>query len=324
MKQDVKLLIVNYHYIRYKIPDRGIHPIHPDDFRKQLRLIQNDNYEFISLKLLNDSIKNKNIKNLPERACLITFDDGLKESYEIGLKILDDMEIPAAFFISTDAVIHNKVNNVHKLHYIRSIIKANELLNDLEKNFHVNVSKIRENSQLIKKTFPYDGFEDATLKYILNFYISDNERQKMTEYFFNLIYSGSEAEFANNFYMNNEHINDLNNRNYLGTHTKSHLPLEHLNEEQIKYEISESLRDIKSIVKNNIFSISYPYGLRVSFNQSIYAICKELGLISGFTMYRGINTAEDILGNSFFLKRLDKNDVYGGKSEVQYRGLMID
>ena len=36
---------------------------------------------------------------LPKKSCLITFDDGLKESYENGLPILDDMGIPAAFFI---------------------------------------------------------------------------------------------------------------------------------------------------------------------------------------------------------------------------------
>ena len=44
------LLVVNYHYIRDKIPHAGIHPITPSFFKKQLELISANGYKFVSVE----------------------------------------------------------------------------------------------------------------------------------------------------------------------------------------------------------------------------------------------------------------------------------
>ena len=50
------LLVVNYHYIRDKIPHTGIHPITPSFFKKQLELISTNGYKFVSVDDINKAI----------------------------------------------------------------------------------------------------------------------------------------------------------------------------------------------------------------------------------------------------------------------------
>ena len=47
-------------------------------------------------------------------------------------------------------------------------------------------------------------------------------------------------------------------------------------------------------------------------------VCEDLGLVSGFTMFRGINDSYYFLENPFMLKRLDATEVFGGKYEGKY------
>ena len=44
-------------------------------------------------------------------------------------------------------------------------------------------------------------------------------------------------------------------------------------------------------------------------------------MIVGVTMFRGINTINDIMYRNMMLKRVDMNDMLGGKSEKVYKEL---
>ena len=92
--------------------------------------------KFISANDLDHNIRN-NIK-IKGVKFLVTFDDGLKEQFNTALPILEEMGIPALFFINCSTSKYNKVEEVHKIHLIRSIISPQEILYELEKN--VNIS----------------------------------------------------------------------------------------------------------------------------------------------------------------------------------------
>ena len=160
---DVKmLLVINYHYIRDKIPLMGIHPITPSFFKKQLELISTNGYKFVSVDDINKVLKtNKN--TLPEKSCLITFDDGLKESYDIGLSILDDMGIPAFFSVISDTIVNNKLVDVHKLQYLRTQVDTK----DIEHFLSSDIEILDEKS--ILNQYPFDDIATAKIKYLLNF-----------------------------------------------------------------------------------------------------------------------------------------------------------
>ena len=302
------LLVVNYHYIRDEIPTDGIYPITPSFFKKQLELIHKNGYDFVSLEDINNTIKTKENK-LPKKSCLITFDDGLKESYENGLPILDDMGIPAVFFIISDTIAYNNLIDVHKLHYLRTQVDTKEIYEIVSTECELL------DDDIILKQYPFDDLISGKVKYLLNFV-----KPKIIKEIFPKFISKSETDITKEFYMNDKQIKDLYNRGYLGTHSKSHRPLAKLSDENMYADILESVLCIEELcgTDSRIDSISYPYGEASAVNDKVKYNCERLDLVSGFTMFRGLNKIEDIINNPLMIKRFDTNDVFGGKSEGKY------
>ena len=89
------LCVGNYHYIRtgFKAKYPSIFGFTPSQFKMQLENLSKYG-EFISQPELLQKIEQPLQKNY----ILITFDDGLKEQYEIAKPILDEMGIPFIFF----------------------------------------------------------------------------------------------------------------------------------------------------------------------------------------------------------------------------------
>ncbi len=92
------LIVSNYHYIRedFTAKHPSIFGLTPKQFRLQMEELSKAG-SFISQK---DLLKFRN-KKFDKNYILITFDDGLKEQYELAKPILDAMGIPFIFFINT-------------------------------------------------------------------------------------------------------------------------------------------------------------------------------------------------------------------------------
>ncbi|MAG25865.1 hypothetical protein CMI47_09830 [Candidatus Pacearchaeota archaeon] len=300
------LLVVNYHYIRDKIPHMGIHPITPSFFKKQLELISTNGYKFVSVDDVNKVLKTKK-NTLPEKSCLITFDDGLKESYDIGLSILDDMGIPAFFSIISDTIINDKLVGVHKLQYLRTQVDTE----DIEYFLSSDIETLDKKS--ILNQYPFDDTAVAKIKYLLNF-VNPGLVDKLFSEFITI----PEKDIATKLYMDKDQIKDLYNRGFLGTHSKSHKPLAALADDVLFDDIKSSINDIENLCGGTVKSISYPYGEKTAVDSRVVDVCEELGLVSGFTMFRGINDSDYFFKNPYMLKRLDTTEVFGGKYEGKY------
>ncbi len=113
------LAVANFHYIRrdFKTDHPSIYGVTPDQFRKQLRELAKQG-RFVSQKEI--------LKGIPEdnKAILITFDDGLKEQFEMAKPILDEMEIPYICFVNTSNFTEKKLSLVHQIHLLRSRISS--------------------------------------------------------------------------------------------------------------------------------------------------------------------------------------------------------
>ena len=300
------LLVVNYHYIRDKIPHTGIHPITPSFFKKQLELISTNGYKFVSVDDINKVLKtNKN--TLPEKSCLITFDDGLKESYDIGLSILDEMGIPAFFSVISDTIINDKLVDVHKLQYLRTKVD----IKDIEYFLSSDIETLDEKS--ILNQYPFDDVATAKIKYLLNFV-----NPELVDKLFSEFITTPEKDIANELYMDKNQIKDLYDRGFLGTHSKCHKPLATLEDDILFNDIKSSINDIEKLCGGTVDSISYPYGEKTAVDNRVVDVCEDLGLVNGFTMFRGINDSNYFLENPFMLKRLDATEVFGGKYEGKY------
>ncbi len=74
----------------------------PADFRKQMELLAQRRVTVVDLDRVAESIETG--KPLPRRSVAITFDDGLKSTYETAFPVLRDLRFPAAVFLVADRV----------------------------------------------------------------------------------------------------------------------------------------------------------------------------------------------------------------------------
>ncbi|MBT3729701.1 polysaccharide deacetylase family protein, partial [bacterium] len=214
---------VNYHYFRENKPENGIYPLTIKEFSKQIDELSKY-YEFISQ---NDLIKNmRNKKYSSKKYCLLTFDDGLKEQMN-ALELLNNKGIPGVFYVTTNSIRNNKVVNVHKLHHIRSIMNDADVFKYINSKIDSNIIQYPEN---INELYRYDNLETKKLKYLLNFILDSDTKDKLIDDLFKQI--ADENYFSKKLYMSAEDIKKLDSQDYLGTHSDLHLPLATLSEEE--------------------------------------------------------------------------------------------
>lgn len=306
------ILAVNYHYYRNRIPKGGIYPVTEKAFQRQLGLLATK-YNFISECDLLDLIERINNREC-HKLCLLTFDDGLKEQMQAA-RFLDNIGVPAMFYVSTHPIRNNCVSAVHKLHYIRSQMVDQEINKILDLKFRI--SNFDFEQHVLDQQYRYDNELSKKIKYFINFVLTEDEQRYLINYLFSELVA-DEKDFSKKFYMNAQDIRWLANRSMLGTHGDEHKPLATLTTNEIKKNLEESLEFLEFTTKKigAVRSISYPYGGPTAVSVNVARIAQDCGMKFGLTMLRGVNTIAD-LSNPLLLKRIDTNDAPGGKGHVQ-------
>jgi peptidoglycan/xylan/chitin deacetylase (PgdA/CDA1 family) len=300
----MKLLIVNFHYIRDENYHNGIYPRSVKQLSSQIDEISKY-YRFISQDDLIEKIKTRQYDN--NKYCLITFDDGLKEQMD-ALEVLTNKGVPGVFYVNTGPIRESQVANVHKLHYIRSVMDDAEIFKFI--NSYVDSKDICYPKN-IDKLYRYDTLETKHLKYLLNFALDFNTKNKLIGGLFNRI--SDEKDFSKGLYMDINDIKKLDKIGCLGTHGDMHLPLATLSKEDIKKDIFNSISFLKNECSvEAVKSISYPYGGPSAVSKKVLDISSIFDF--GLTMLRGVNEI-DSLTNPLYLKRVDTNDAPGGKAQ---------
>jgi len=300
----MRLLIVNFHYIRDIKYNNGIYPRSLKELSLQIDELSKY-YTFISKEELEYKIINK--KYDQNNYCLITFDDGLKEQMD-AFEFLCSKGIPAIFYVTTSSIRNNTVVDVHKLHYIRSKMDDNIIYNYICKNIDDSIIRYPKN---LNDLYRYDKTETKKLKYLLNFILSPTIKDKLISTLLNQLID--EQVLSKELYMNKNDILKLSKFNSIGTHCDLHLPLATLTKEEIKKDINDSIDFLENECNcDKITTISYPYGGPKAVSSKVIETVKEFNFTFGLTMFRGINTEKDFQ-EPLLLKRIDTNDAPGGK-----------
>lgn len=305
------LAAINYHYIRtsfdYKYP--SIFGIKPKKFENQLKALQKVG-QFISQTQLREHIEKNEC--LPENALLITFDDGLKEQYQLAYPILERLNIPFVFFVNTHAATEQKLLNVHKIHIVRSQIAPNDMMGELkvfikENNYDVDFDRAEYEGIAHYK---YDIPSAAKLKFALNFLLNQSQQDIFIDHLFSELFDDRETDIAANLYMGFDEIRDLGQKGYIGSHSHHHNPIGLLEQSKQEFEVKHSKKILEDITQTEIFGLSYPYGSLASCS-GVGKILKKYEYKYAFTMERALNSS---VNNCFYLSRFDNNDMPLGKS----------
>lgn len=208
------------------------------DFKKDIELLlkhyKPSSFEQIKKHLKTDSSPNKN-------QFVFSFDDGLREVYEIIAPILKQKGIPAVFFINSDFVGNKKLFFRSKYAIISNKISNNK-----------NAEKLKEylkNEKLFDKDLPHTlGSKKQNIENILN---------KSAEF---LGISFSQYLKEKKPYMTTEEIKELQKQGFeIGAHSKSHLLYEHLTIEEKLTQTIDSLNFVQNKFnpKNKLFAFPF-------------------------------------------------------------------
>ncbi|MBD3724130.1 MAG: polysaccharide deacetylase family protein [Flavobacteriaceae bacterium] len=300
------LVVSNYHYIRENFNSKypSIFGVTPKSFNEQL--LEFKNYgDFIGPTSLLENLDY--ILNSKDKFFLVTFDDGLKEQFVFGHSILDELGIEGLFFVNSSNIETKKINLVHKIHILRSLVSSKDLLDIFSKNKKFLLSK--EEQQVAIKTYIYDCKEDAVIKYLLNFKLTHLELEQFFSKFYNNFID--EEKIFEELYMSFDEIKTLARNNQIGSHTHSHYPIAQLSENEIKFELEYSKKIIEDLTNTKVDFLSYPYGTKKACNEQVSQEAKNSGYKIGFTTNRGVNNGTN--KNLLLLNRFDCNDLPKGK-----------
>ncbi|MGB3590698.1 MAG: polysaccharide deacetylase family protein [Nonlabens sp.] len=296
------LVVANFHYIRetFQSDYPSIFGVTPRQFKNQLDVLCEIG-EFVSADSL---ISGKAIKK-DAIQFMITFDDGLKEQYEMAAPILNQLGIPFVFFVNTINTSEKQISLVHQIHLLRSRISSTELLNNLPVD---KISLTTSDKELAVVNYAYDDPDTAYLKFILNFKMSIDEQGAVVNKLFTQYFDVEKVHAQ--LYMTPDQIIELNNQGYIGSHGHQHIPYGLYPASFIHKEFERSQEIFKADLGGGVATISYPYG---SFEASLNteAAARQNGFKLGFSMERAIN---ENLDSPYMLGRFDCNDLPGGKS----------
>jgi peptidoglycan/xylan/chitin deacetylase (PgdA/CDA1 family) len=309
----MRIIVITFHYIRpnFDQPFPAIFGRTPAQFDQQLQSLAKLG-AFISLQQLRSAIESGT--SLPEKAFLITFDDGLREQFDFALPILDRLGIPAGFFVNTASILLSNVLQVHKLHLLRAYVDPKTLQEQLThyaEQYQISLQGKFSPEQAAAQ-YRYDPPEVAQLKFMLNFTLDFRQRERLAESCFREFFD-DEAQISQNLYMDQDMLRSLADRGYLGTHTHQHFPLATLTDTEVHTEIGQSVRLLNEWTGQQVFAISYPYGGSEAYNERVGQIASQQGFVFGFTTHRAANAHFD---NALALSRFDTNEMPGGKSAL--------
>jgi len=309
------LLAVGYHYIRESAnyPHPAIYPVQPEQLEAQLCELGR-HFSFVSGDAILEAAHSG--KPLPPRACLITFDDGLRCQYENALPVLDRLNVPALFFVCGRPLERRRALHVHRVHFVRANVAPGDIVAELRAKAEktgVSRAAFDRQQETARRTYRYDEPEAALVKWYLNFGLAREEAERFVEALFGQLVS-DEAAWCEATYMDRSQVRSLAERRYLGHHTFDHLPLATLDEAEMHRQVTSNQRLLREISGDlEIPFVSYPYGGANAVGRREADFCREAGLKLGFTVERAINTT---LEEPLLLARVDTNDAPGGKNPL--------
>jgi peptidoglycan/xylan/chitin deacetylase (PgdA/CDA1 family) len=263
------------------------------------------------LKQLRDSVRGA--ASLPERAFVITFDDGLREQHEHAWPILRKLGIPAIFFVNTAPVAEGKVLSVHKIHLLRSQVapaRLQAMFRELAPQFDIAFDPAAHEAAATR-LYRYDTPGDASLKYFLNFTLDWRQRDRLVEACFARAFGAAETQISRELYMDVAQMQELAAADCLGNHTHDHLPLGLLPDDEAAAQIGRAAELLEAWTHQRPAAMSYPYGSQNACTPRTGRVAEEQGVELAFTMERAGNAD---FAAPLFLARFDCNDVPGGKS----------
>lgn len=309
MSENNKLFISMYHYVRDLQHSRypGIKGMDISQFRNQMEFFK-ENFNVVTMEQVIGTIKGTSA--LPERAVLLTFDDGYIDNFSFVFPILEEFAFQGSFFIPGKTFTTHQLLDVNKIHYILASANLRKLVVDLKekmnfyrgKEFDFLPTEDLWHMYAIENRF--DTKETIFVKRMLQTVLPEKLRNKISSELFVKYLGITEEKLAYELYMTPEQIRTLKKHGmFIGLHGYDHYWLGNLSKEELCKDISAALDTMNEFIDRKEWVMNYPYG---SYNDSVLDYIKQNGACIGLTTE--VRIADLDKDEALRLPRLDCND----------------
>lgn len=303
------LYIVMYHYVRdlkhSRYPD--IKGMDIQLFRQQIAFLK-ANFSMVRMEEVLAALEGQAV--LPERAALLTFDDGYMDHYTYAMPVLEEEKVQGSFFIPGKTFDTHRLLDVNKIHYILAAADMKNLLPDvLERmNYYRGQEYDYPSNEELLETFAkasrFDTKETIFVKRMLQTALPERVRNRISSDLFERYVGVSEEVLAYELYMTKEQIRTMKRHGmYIGLHGYDHYWLGNLSEEAMEEDISHALEVMGEFIEPNRWVMNYPYG---SHNENVVEFIRQRGCAMGLTTE--VRVADLTADDRYRLPRFDCND----------------
>lgn len=246
------------------------------DFEEHIKYLKKE-YVILSLDELAQHIGEQ--KPLPERAVIITFDDGYKDNYTYAYPILKEYGVPATIFVTTGYIGSGDLFWWDKVRYViqHTTLQAVELDGLGAFSLRSTAERLRSimTIQAKVKEFP------------------EQEKSILVKRLVSMLDVNIPANLGKELILSWDEIREMSNNGIaIGAHTVSHVILTKVSSERAKSEITQSKRDIEERLQQPCTTFSYPNG---DYSSETIRFLKKEGFYYAVTgMWRMINTKADL------------------------------
>lgn len=264
------MLVLCYHKIDFVSQDWTGIITSPGTFHQQMLYLKS-NYHICDIHSLPDQPKMRDV--------LITFDDGYEDNYTFALPILEKLQIPAIFFISTghlDTDTEDWCNELAWLILDGDCYPSNFSYENLffptdtfkqRLHMHGNIEKILISKTVVRRNSMLEA---------IRHWAAANTRSKRSSR--RMLSAQQLRAFADSPYAT------------IGAHTVNHSSLGALSLEEQRHEITESKHTIEKIIGRPVTLFAYPFGGPDNYSTETIHILKSVGFQKAFsTTYKRKN-----------------------------------
>lgn len=230
---------------------------------------------------------------IPDRTCLVTFDDGWYDNLEFALPVLRRHDVPAVIFVATEYIGSGNCFWQERLA---------RLLFDLRQNDKAAVIFDELEASAIR-SLPPAGAKVAIRDLVEQ--LKQRPRDEVTRLLSRLAdMRPANAALGEDRFLSWDEVRRISGEGLvtIGSHAMSHTPLTLIPSSAVDEELRSSSMSIRAALGKDVALLAYPNG---NANEEIGAQAREAGYAAAFTTVRGL---VDAGSNPHLLPRINMHE----------------
>lgn len=270
----------------------------PEGFRDQMRMVRRR----FRVVRPTDLIESPRGADDRRPTALVTFDDGYRDNHDAALPILQELGIPATFFISTGFFEHPRLP---WWDHVAHVLKRTRVPRIEPRRWPGDDAP----PTLELGSDPTPEARDAAIMAVIRLFLDGEVRDEA--WFLSQLEEQSEVAvdspaLGRELFMSWEHLRRLASLGHeIGSHGHAHVPLATLAEPDQRRDLALSRTILEMAVGRDVRAVAYPYGWPSAFGARTIELAGEVGYALGFTAVEGINRPDGSDFNPLAFRRLN-------------------